>query len=158
MGAAVGDLNNDGFADFVVTNSGSIRLWINNGDGTFDDVAEDAGCALSGFATAASCCDYDRDGHLDLFVVNYVDYLAGRWCEDAAGRQEFCGGAAVARLSGKKHRPCSSAFGSPKRRRGESRHEHCRALPFTVRIHCSRRQHLPPGVATSASWSSVSAT
>ena len=51
-------------------------LYHNNGDGTFTDVSEKAGVAGSGTRWGAGCCflDYDRDGHLDLFVASYVNF------------------------------------------------------------------------------------
>jgi len=74
MGAAVGDFNNDGFADLYVSNYGVSRLYRNNGNGTFTDVAEKLGVARKGWSTGASWGDYDNDGRLDLFVPAYVDF------------------------------------------------------------------------------------
>ena len=72
----VGDYDNDGFDDLFVTYWGRNVLYHNNGDGTFTDVSEKAGVAGSGTRWGAGCCflDYDRDGHLDLFVANYVNF------------------------------------------------------------------------------------
>jgi len=72
----VGDYDNDGFDDLFVTYWGHNVLYRNNGDGTFTDVSERAGVAGSGSRWGAGCCflDYDRDGHLDLFVANYVNF------------------------------------------------------------------------------------
>ena len=72
----VGDFDNDGFDDLFVTYWGRNVLYRNNGDGTFTDVSEKAGVAGSGTRWGAGCCflDYDRDGHLDLFVANYVNF------------------------------------------------------------------------------------
>jgi hypothetical protein len=74
MGAAVGDYNNDGFADLFVTAYGSCILYRNNGDGTFTDVTDKAGLAAPGWTTSAVWFDYDNDGRLDLFVCSFVDY------------------------------------------------------------------------------------
>ncbi|MDQ3799148.1 MAG: VCBS repeat-containing protein, partial [Acidobacteriota bacterium] len=75
MGAAVGDYNNDGFADVFVSNFGApSRLYKNNGDGTFTDVAERVGLNLTGWFTGATFGDYDRDGRLDLFVPAYIEF------------------------------------------------------------------------------------
>ncbi len=76
QGCCVGDFDNDGFDDLFVTYWGRNVLYRNNGDGTFDDVSEDAGVAGDGRRWGAACCflDYDRDGLLDLFVANYVNY------------------------------------------------------------------------------------
>jgi hypothetical protein len=72
MGVAVGDYDNDGFADVFVGNFGVSRLYHNNGNGTFTDVAPKVGVARKGWSTGASFGDYDLDGRLDLFVPGYV--------------------------------------------------------------------------------------
>ena len=72
MGVAVGDYDNDGFADLYVGNFGVSRLYHNNGNGTFTDVAPKLGVARKGWSTGASFGDYDGDGRLDLFVPGYV--------------------------------------------------------------------------------------
>jgi len=79
MGVAVGDYDNDGFDDLFITAYGQNRLFHNNGNGTFTDVTTTAG--LQGpreFSTSAAWVDYDKDGHLDLVVGNYV-----QWSPDA---------------------------------------------------------------------------
>ena len=72
----VGDYDNDGFDDLFVTYWGHNVLYHNNGDGTFTDVTAKAGVAGSGNVWGAGCSflDYDRDGHLDLFVASYVNF------------------------------------------------------------------------------------
>lgn len=75
MGAVVGDYNNDGWPDLLVTCFGGVVLYGNNGDGTFTDVTRQAGLGNdSGWATGAAFGDYDRDGWPDLFVAHYVDF------------------------------------------------------------------------------------
>jgi hypothetical protein len=78
QGCCVGDYDNDGFDDLVVTYWGEIVLYHNNGDGTFSDVSTKAGLVQDGPGQRwnTGCCflDYDRDGHLDLFVANYVNF------------------------------------------------------------------------------------
>ncbi len=74
MGVAVGDYDNDGFADLFVGNYGVSRLYHNNGDGTFSDVAEKLGVAITGWHTGATFGDYDKDGRLDLFVPAYLEF------------------------------------------------------------------------------------
>jgi enediyne biosynthesis protein E4 len=76
QGVCVGDYDNDGFEDLYVTYYGKNVLYHNNGNGTFSDVSEKAGVAGSGKAWGTGCAfvDYDRDGHLDLMVANYVDF------------------------------------------------------------------------------------
>ena len=74
----VGDYDNDGHDDLFVTYYGQNALYHNNGDGTFVDVTERAGLTQPGpktrWNTGCTWVDYDRDGHLDLFVANYVDF------------------------------------------------------------------------------------
>jgi len=92
MGVAVGDVNNDGFPDVLITEYGGVRLFLNiNGDGVFKDVTRDAGLDNPLWGTSAAYLDYDRDGWLDLAVVNYVDYDAEKSCLGKSGRREFCG-------------------------------------------------------------------
>ena len=75
MGAAVGDYDNDGWPDLLVTCLDGVVLYRNNGDGTFKDVTKAAGLAGdSGWATGAAFGDYDGDGWADLFVSHYVDF------------------------------------------------------------------------------------
>jgi enediyne biosynthesis protein E4 len=72
----VGDYNNDGFEDIFCTYFGQNRLYRNNGDGTFSEVTRAAGLWHSQSRWGAGCSflDYNRDGHLDLFVSNYVQF------------------------------------------------------------------------------------
>ncbi len=74
MGVAVGDYDNDGYADLFVTNYGKNILYHNNGDGTFTDVTAKAGVAGGGWSVSAGFFDYDNDGKLDLFVTRYMDW------------------------------------------------------------------------------------
>ena len=75
MGIAVGDFNNDGFPDIYVTAVGQNRLFRNTGKGTFVDVTQTSGLmGRTGLSTSALWFDYDRDGLLDLFVCNYVQW------------------------------------------------------------------------------------
>jgi enediyne biosynthesis protein E4 len=75
QGAVVGDYNNDGWPDLLVTCFGGVVLYRNNGDGTFTDVTKQAGLAGdSRWATGAAFGDYDGDGWADLFVSHYVDF------------------------------------------------------------------------------------
>jgi len=75
MGAVVGDYNNDGRPDLLVTCLNGVVLYRNNGDGTFTDGTKASGLdADTGWATGAAFGDYDRDGRADLFVSHYVDF------------------------------------------------------------------------------------
>ena len=73
MGAAVGDYNNDGWPDLLVTCFNGVVLYRNNGDGTFTDVTKQTGLDKDyGWATGAAFGDYDGDGWADLFVPHYA--------------------------------------------------------------------------------------
>lgn len=75
-GVAVGDYDNNGYLDLYVTAFGPNILYRNNGNGTFTDVTSEAGAAggPTEWSTSTGFFDFDRDGDLDLYVVNYVDY------------------------------------------------------------------------------------
>ena len=72
----LGDYDNDGFVDLFVTYWGANVLYRNNGNGTFTDVTRKAGLtqAARRWNTGCAFLDYDRDGDLDLFVANYIDF------------------------------------------------------------------------------------
>jgi len=76
QGCCVGDYNNDGWNDLFVSYYGQNVLYRNNGNGTFTDVTEKAGLLQSKTRWNSGCAflDYDRDGQLDLFVANYIDF------------------------------------------------------------------------------------
>jgi len=75
-GVCVGDFNNDGNEDLFCSYFGQNKLYRNNGDGTFTEVTKQAGLLDSGnrFGTGCTFLDYNRDGLLDLFVANYVQF------------------------------------------------------------------------------------
>lgn len=80
QGVCAGDYDNDGFDDLYVTYWGDCALWHNNGDGTFTDVASKAGVTTNPgggqrrWNTGCAFVDYDKNGLLDLFVANYIDF------------------------------------------------------------------------------------
>jgi hypothetical protein len=103
MGVAVGDYNNDGFPDILITCVGQNRLFKNTGKGTFVDVTRSSGLGgREALSTSALWFDFDRDGLLDLFVCNYVKWspehdvfcsLDGKhksYCTPEAYRGETC--------------------------------------------------------------------
>jgi len=74
MGAAVGDVNNDGWSDLYLTNLGSNQMYLNKGDGSFVDATGKTATDDRRWSTSASFFDYDRDGWLDLMVLNYAEF------------------------------------------------------------------------------------
>lgn len=90
QGVCVGDYDNDGRPDLLVTYYGHNILYRNLGDGRFEDATEKAGLTVNGnrYGSGCSFVDYDRDGFVDLFVANYVDLdLAGT---PRPGQSGFC--------------------------------------------------------------------
>jgi enediyne biosynthesis protein E4 len=91
QGACVGDYDNDGYLDLLVTYWGQNLLYHNNGDGTFTEVTAKAGLETvrDEWSTGCSFVDYDRDGKADIFLVRYVDFSydsvprpgQGPWCQ-----------------------------------------------------------------------------
>ena len=83
-GVAVGDYDNDGRLDLYITAFGPNRLLRNLGNGKFADVTAAAGVAggANEWSTSTGFLDYDRDGDLDLYVANYVDFRMDEnpWC------------------------------------------------------------------------------
>jgi hypothetical protein len=90
MGVAVGDVNNDGWPDVLITGYGGSRLFLNNHTGTFTDVSASAGIDNPLWGASAGFVDYDRDGWLDIVITNYVDYAPSHPCRNPAGRQDYC--------------------------------------------------------------------
>jgi hypothetical protein len=90
MGVAVGDVNNDGRPDVLVTRYDGIKLFRNQGDGQFVDVTDKAGLRNPSWGASAAFVDFDRDGWLDLVVVNYVDYDPSWPCTNLSGVRDYC--------------------------------------------------------------------
>ena len=93
MGVAVGDYDNNGFPDILVTCVGQNRLFHNTGKGSFIDVTNRSGLGKrQAFSTSALWFDYDRDGLLDLFVCNYVKWSPERdvFCSLDGKHKSYC--------------------------------------------------------------------
>ena len=92
MGAAVGDINNDGLPDLYLTNLGSNQMYLNKGGGKFEDVTKESGTDDPRWSTSASFFDYDRDGWLDLMIVNYADFSVTNSpkCYAATTARDYC--------------------------------------------------------------------
>jgi enediyne biosynthesis protein E4 len=94
QGVAVGEYDNDGYSDLYVTGYGRSILYHNNGNGTFSDVTEKAGVAdQGGWGTSAGWFDFDKDGYLDLVVLNYINWSPQNniWCgEHRPGWRAYC--------------------------------------------------------------------
>jgi hypothetical protein len=93
MGVAVGDYDNDGYPDILVTCVGQNVLFKNTGKGTFRDVTKASGLGgRQAFSTSALWFDFDRDGLLDLFVCNYVKWSPGHdvFCSLDGKNKSYC--------------------------------------------------------------------
>ena len=92
MGVAAADYDNDGRQDLYVTALEGDRLFQNLGGGKFKDVTKAAGIANANFGTSAAWLDYDKDGHLDLFVANYVQWTQQTdiWCSLDGVEKSYC--------------------------------------------------------------------
>jgi enediyne biosynthesis protein E4 len=90
MGVAIGDFNNDGWPDVLITQYNGVKLFLNRGNGTFLDVTDAAGLSNPSWGTSAAFLDYDRDGWLDIVIVNYVNYDPTLACKTPGGAPDFC--------------------------------------------------------------------
>src|SRR5262249_54333427 len=90
MGVALGDVNNDGKPDVLVTQYTGARLFLNLGGMKFADVTEEAGVKNPSWGSSAAFLDYDRDGWLDLVIVNYVNYDPNWPCQSRVGGEDYC--------------------------------------------------------------------
>jgi hypothetical protein len=93
MGVAVGDYDNDGYPDILVTCVGQNMLFKNTGKGSFREVTKASGLGgRQAFSTSALWFDFDRDGLLDLFVCNYVKWSPGHdvFCSLDGKNKSYC--------------------------------------------------------------------
>jgi len=92
MGVAVGDINNDGLPDLYLSNLGSNQMYLNKGGGKFVDITKESATDDPRWSTSASFFDYDRDGWLDLMVVNYAEFSVTNSpsCYAATTARDYC--------------------------------------------------------------------
>lgn len=110
MGAALGDIDNDGDIDVLVTNYGANQLYRNNGDGTFSNISSIVGIEGSRWSTSAAFCDIDADGLLDLYVANYVTNEPPFACASGTGKPDYCGPNAYRGVSDRLYRNDGGTF------------------------------------------------
>lgn len=91
-GCSVGDFNNDGFSDMLITGYGGVTLWENSGDGTFADVTGLAGLTDTAWSSSAGWGDLNGDGSLDLYVAHYVNWSPENNppCSGPSGQGDVC--------------------------------------------------------------------
>ena len=92
MGVATGDVDNDGCIDLYLTRFGRNHLLRNACDGTFTDVTARSRTAHDGWSVSAAFLDFDRDGSLDLYVGDYVNYRvdSASPCFTPSGKPDYC--------------------------------------------------------------------
>lgn len=93
-GVTIVDINNDGLKDIYICQVGNYKslagsnlLYLNNGDRTFTESASKFGLDFSGFSTHAAFFDYDKDGDLDMYLMNHSVHTP-RSYREASSRQE----------------------------------------------------------------------
>lgn len=92
MGISTGDVDGDGDIDVFLANFGKNELWINRGDGFFEEMGERSGLAGEEWSVAGSFVDVNQDGLLDLYIVNYVGFSAAthKECLGISLRPDYC--------------------------------------------------------------------
>jgi hypothetical protein len=93
-GCATGDFDHDGFPDMLLTGYGGLQFYRNLGDGTFAEVSQETGLDSTSWSSSAAWGDLNGDGHLDLYVANYVDWSWENhpFCRGPEnGQREACG-------------------------------------------------------------------
>ena len=91
-GAYAGDFDGDGFPDLLITGYHGLLLYHNQGDGTFVEVARQAGLISNAWSTSAAWGDMNGDGYLDLYLVHYVDWSFDKdpFCGPSPQRRDVC--------------------------------------------------------------------
>jgi hypothetical protein len=91
LGIAIGDVNNDGKPDIVISQAYGVKLLLNQGGMKFIDATAESGLKNPSWGSSTAFLDYDRDGWLDLVIVNYVNYDPATKCTSITGDPEYCG-------------------------------------------------------------------
>jgi enediyne biosynthesis protein E4 len=92
-GAAVGDIDNDGFSDFILTGYGGLHLYLNMGDGSFTESAMTSGITDTLWSSSAAIADFNSDGAPDIYVSHYVNWSLDNnpVCPDpSSGKRDVC--------------------------------------------------------------------
>ncbi len=106
MGAATGDIDNDGDLDLLITGYGSRALYRNDGGGRFTEIPLPPQPVANLWSTSASFFDYDRDGKLDLVILSYVNFSRqnNKKCQAATGEADYCTPKAYTPMSARLYR------------------------------------------------------
>jgi hypothetical protein len=91
-GAAIGDFDNDGFSDVLITGYGGVQFFQNQGDGTFRETAQACGLTCDRWSSSAAWGDLNGDGNLDVYIANYVNWTFENdpLCTSREGQREIC--------------------------------------------------------------------
>ncbi|MCY4094165.1 MAG: CRTAC1 family protein [Gammaproteobacteria bacterium] len=92
MGIVTGDVDRDGDIDVFLANFGENELWLNRGDGTFEEVGKTRGISGDEWSVSGSFIDVNGDGTLDLYVANYVQFTTSthKECLGISLRPDYC--------------------------------------------------------------------
>jgi enediyne biosynthesis protein E4 len=112
-GVAIGDVNNDGLPDVLLTQFDGIKLFLNMGGGKFRDATAESGLANLSWGMSAAFLDYNRDGWLDLVVINYLDFDPSRECWSLTGKRDYCGPRNFSPVTSKLFRNLGAVPGEP---------------------------------------------
>ncbi len=92
-GCTAADIDSDGFSDLIVAGYQGVQVWINNGDGTFQEQARELGIQSKRWNVTACAADYDGDQMVDIYLLTYADWTPDpdRRCTNDNGLRDICG-------------------------------------------------------------------